>query len=788
MQDIPAFLLVRREKRTMEDKYLLSEEKLTEIAVGLNITLKQVTATLDLLADGCTVPFIARYRKEATGALNDEQIKAISDNYEYVKSLEKRKADVIRLIDEKGLLTPELNEQILAATKLVEIEDLYRPFKEKKKTKATEAIKLGLEPLADLMMKNPKLVKPRVKQEKPKTVENNAFAKALAGLNLEVKNEELTVDAASKEEYLNNVCKPFLNENVPSVEFAILNASYIIAERISDNADYRKVLRFNIFKKGTINSKLKKNAVDEGKVFENYYDYSELVSHIKPHRMLALNRAEAMDILSVSIEFDKTEALEYLNRKVIGRTIGGVFDQELRDCAADAYKRLIFPSLEREIRAELKEKAEAQAINIFGLNLKNLLLQAPLKGKIVLGVDPAFRTGCKLAVIDQTGKFLEKDKIYPNEIAKGVSVDPQSVIKSEKTVLRLISKYKVEIIAIGNGTASRETESFIANVIRNNNLKISYVIVSEAGASVYSASEVAREEFPDFNVEERSAVSIARRIQDPLAELVKIEPKAIGVGQYQHDVTQSKLEETLDFVVSEAVNKVGVNVNTASKNLLMYVSGLNKGIAANIVKYRDENGMFKSRKEILKVPKLGPKAYEQAIGFLRITGFEPLDQTSIHPESYDKAYLVMKELEINPLELGSADVINKVKTANKIALKEKLNIDTYLLDDILDALSNPLRDIRDNFDTPQLRSDVLRLEDLTVGMELEGTVRNVVDFGCFIDCGLHGDGLLHISKMTKGYIKHPSDMFSVGQLVKVYVYKVDLVKQKLQLTMFKNEE
>ena len=772
----------------MEDKYLLSEEKLTEIAVGLNITLKQVTATLDLLADGCTVPFIARYRKEATGALNDEQIKAISDNYEYVKSLEKRKADVIRLIDEKGLLTPELNEQILAATKLVEIEDLYRPFKEKKKTKATEAIKLGLEPLADLMMKNPKLVKPRVKQEKVKTVENNAFAKALAGLNLEVKNEELTVDAASKEEYLNSVCKPFLNENVPSVEFAILNASYIIAERISDNADYRKVLRFNIFKKGTINSKIKKNAVDEGKVFENYYDYSELVSHIKPHRMLALNRAEAMDILSVSIEFDKTEALEYLNRKVIGRTIGGVFDQELKDCAADAYKRLIFPSLEREIRAELKEKAEAQAINIFGLNLKNLLLQAPLKGKIDLGVDPAFRTGCKLAVIDQTGKFLEKDKIYPNEIAKGVSVDPQSVIKSEKTVLRLISKYKVEIIAIGNGTASRETESFIANVIRNNNLKISYVIVSEAGASVYSASEVAREEFPDFNVEERSAVSIARRIQDPLAELVKIEPKAIGVGQYQHDVTQSKLEETLDFVVSEAVNKVGVNVNTASKNLLMYVSGLNKGIAANIVKYRDENGMFKSRKEILKVPKLGPKAYEQAIGFLRITGFEPLDQTSIHPESYDKAYLVMKELEINPLELGSADVINKVKTANKITLKEKLNIDTYLLDDILDALSNPLRDIRDNFDTPQLRSDVLRLEDLTVGMELEGTVRNVVDFGCFIDCGLHGDGLLHISKMTKGYIKHPSDMFSVGQLVKVYVYKVDLAKQKLQLTMFKNEE
>ena len=771
----------------MEDKYLLSEEKLNEIALGLNITLKQVTSTLDLLADGCTVPFIARYRKEVTGALNDEQIKAISDNYEYVKSLEKRKADVIRLIDEKGLLTPELETQILAATKLVEIEDLYRPFKEKKKTKATEAIKLGLEPLADIMMKNPRLVKPRVKQEKPKNLENNAFAAALAGLELETKKEDATVDANSKEEYLNNVCKPFLNENVPTVEFAILNASYIVAERISDNADYRKVLRFNMFKKGSIVTKIKKNAVDEGKVFENYYEYQELVSRIKPHRMLAINRAEAMDILSVAIDFDKNEALEYLARKVIGKT-GGVFEEELKECIADAYKRLIFPSLEREIRAELKEKAEEQAIHIFGLNLKNLLLQAPLKGKVVLGVDPAFRTGCKLAVIDQTGKFLEKDKIFPNELSKGATVNPESLVKSEKTVLRLLAKYKVEIIAIGNGTASRETESFIANVIRNNNLKISYVIVSEAGASVYSASEVAREEFPDFNVEERSAVSIARRIQDPLAELVKIEPKAIGVGQYQHDVTQSKLEDTLDFVVSEAVNSVGVNVNTASKNLLMYVSGLNKAIAANIVKYRDENGMFKSRQEILKVPKLGPKAYEQAIGFLRITGFEPLDQTAIHPESYAKAYLVMKELEINPNELGSVDVINKVKTANKLELKEKLSIDTYLLDDILDALSNPLRDIRDNYDTPQLRSDVLRLEDLKVGMELEGTVRNVVDFGCFIDCGLHSDGLLHISKMTKGFIKHPSDMFSVGQLVKVYVYNVDLVKQKLQLTMFKNEE
>ncbi len=769
-----------------ENKYLLSNEKLEEIAKGLNVSLKQVLATLDLLAEGCTVPFIARYRKELTGALNEEQIKDISDNYEYVKSLEKRKADVIRLIDEKGLLTEELQASILAATKLVEIEDLYRPFKEKKKTKATEAIKLGLEPLADIMMSNPRLAKPRPKrQENNERMQNNAMAQALAQFKIEtvVTNE---VDAASKEAYLQEVCAPFINEKVPTIEFAITNASYIVAERISDNADYRKVLRFNMFKKANIVSKIKKGAVDEGRVFENYYEYSEPVFQIKPHRILALNRAEAMDICNVSIDFNKEEALEYLARKVIGR-FGGIFDSELRLCCEDAYKRLIFPSLEREIRAELKEKAEAQAINIFGLNLKNLLLQAPLKGKMVLGVDPAFRTGCKLAIIDQTGKFLEKDKIYPNEMSKGATVDPKALEKAKAITLRLIKKYNVEIVAIGNGTASRETESFIASVIRENKLDLAYVIVSEAGASVYSASEIAREEFPDFNVEERSAVSIARRIQDPLAELVKIEPKAIGVGQYQHDVTQSKLEDTLDFIVSEAVNQVGVNVNTASKSLLTYVSGLNKTIAGNIVKYRDENGPFKNRKDILKVSKLGPKAYEQAIGFLRITGYEPLDQTAIHPESYDKAYKVMKSLDIDPLKLGALETIEKVKQADKTALKASLEIDAYLLDDILDALSNPLRDIRDNYDTPQLRSDVLRLEDLVPGMELEGTVRNVVDFGCFIDCGLHGDGLLHISKMTKGYIKHPSDMFSVGQLVKVYVHSVDLVKQKLQLTMFKGE-
>ena len=776
-------------EQSMEEKYLLSEEKLNEIAQEQGIKLKQVLATLDLLKEDCTVPFIARYRKEVTGALNEEQIKAISDNYEYMKQLEKRKQDVIRLIDEKGLLTEELQNQILAASKLVEIEDLYRPFKEKKKTKATEAIKLGLEPLANIIASNPRLTRKKVRKEvKEEAPANGAMMAALQGLNLNFNQpkEDNFVEAESKEAYIKEVCAPFINENVPTEEFAIQNALYIIAERISDNAEYRKVLRFNISKKGEIVTAIKKNAQDENKVYENYYDYREAVSTIKPHRILAINRAEAEDVISVSIDFNKEEAVNYLVRKNIGH-FGGVFDEEIKAACEDAYKRLIFPSLEREIRAELKDKAEAQAIEVFGLNLKNLLLQAPLKGKMVLGLDPAFRTGCKLAVIDQTGKFLEKDKIYPNELAKDKKIDPEKLEDAKKRTLKLIKKYKVEIIAIGNGTASRESERFIANLIKENNLDLAYIIVSEAGASVYSASEIAREEFPDFNVEERSAVSIARRIQDPLAELVKIEPKSIGVGQYQHDVTQSKLEETLDFVVQEAVNKVGVNVNTASKSLLMYVSGLNKAIANNIVEYRNQKGMFKAREELLNVPKLGPKAYEQAVGFLRITGFEPLDQTAIHPESYGKAYQIMKLLEIDPKTLGSEEVIKKVKDADKSAIKAKISIDDYLLADILDALSNPLRDIRDSYDTPQLRSDVLTLEDLKPGMELEGTVRNVVDFGCFIDCGLHGDGLLHISKMTKDYIKHPSDLFSVGQLVKVYVYKVDLVKQKLQLTMFKDE-
>ncbi|MFI3329343.1 MAG: Tex family protein [bacterium] len=732
----------------MENKYLLSDDGLKLIAKELGIKLTQVTSVLDLLLEGSTVPFIARYRKEATGALDEEQIKIINDTYEYQKNLEKRKQDIIRLIDEKGMLTDELVTKINACTKLIDLEDIYRPFKEKKKTKATEAIKLGLEPLAKLMM------------EFPTTGDRIAIA------------------------------SEYITDKVKTAEDAITQANYIIAEWVSDNAEYRKYLRQSVFNKGIMSSKVKKKALDENidekETFKIYYEYSEPVNKLKPHRVLALNRGENLDILSVGIDFDKAIAHEYLERKVITKP-NSIFNNDIVAAIADSFKRLIFPSVEREIRSELKEGAENQAINIFGMNLKNLLLQSPIKGKVILGVDPAFRTGCKLAVISKTGQVLEKGVIYPNEKSKGSTVDDFTLQRSKSTIVGMIQKHKIEIICIGNGTASRETESFIADIIKENNYDISYVIVSEAGASVYSASEIAREEFPDYEVQERSAVSIARRLLDPLSELVKIEPKAIGVGQYQHDVTQSKLDSTLDFVVTDAVNKVGVNINTASKSLLTYVSGLNKGIAANIVKFRDENGPFKNREKIKKVPKLGGKAFEQAAGFLRIVdGENPLDMTSVHPESYDKAELIMNGLSINGF--GTDDTKDKISKANKEELMTKYSIDKYTLEDIFDSLQNPLRDIRENYDTPKLRSDVLKLEDIKIGMELEGTVRNVVDFGCFVDCGLKHDGLLHISKMTTKFIKHPSELFSVGQLIKVYVLDVDIKKEKLSLTMLKTDK
>ncbi len=720
----------------------MNNELLETIAKELNISIKQIETVLSLLSDGCTVPFIARYRKEMTGALDEEQIRVINKEYEYGLSLLKRKEDVIRLIEEKGMLTDEIKNRIMEASKLVEVEDLYRPYKEKKKTKATEAIALGLESLAKIMMSFP--------------------------------------TKGSKEE----IVSKFLNEKIETTEFAITNACYIIAEWISDNAYYRKSLRNNLMKNGVIITKLKKGAEDTEAVYKNYYDYQESIRTIKLHRVLAINRAEDEKIISVNIETNQEMDINYLNSKII-KDDKSFFAQDIRSAILDSYKRLIMPSIEREIRAELNEKAEDNAILNFSRNLKQLLLQAPIKNKIVLGVDPAFRTGCKLAVIDDTGKVLEIGVIYPNEKSKGQVADEAQIIKSKKKIVELVKKYKIQIIAIGNGTASRETESFIAEVIRENNLEVKYVIVSEAGASVYSASELAKEEFPSLEVQERSAISIARRLQDPLSELVKIEPKAIGVGQYQHDVTQNKLVSSLDDVVSEAVNKVGVNVNTASYSLLNYVSGLNKTTAINIIKYRDEVGKFTNRSALKKVPKLGAKSFEQAVGFLRILdGDEPLDQTSIHPESYKYAKEVIKKLDIK--DLGSEETKEKIRTIDRIALKNELNIDMYTLNDILDSLIAPTRDPRDEYSAPKLREDVLHLEDLKIGDELEGTVRNVVDFGAFIDCGLKSDGLVHLSKISNKYIKHPSEVLSVGDLVKVYVIDIDLTRKKLALSMIKN--
>lgn len=721
----------------------MEKELLIEpIAKELNIKTEQVKAVLNLLAEDATVPFIARYRKEATGALNEDQIREIEAKYNYALSLEKRKEDVIRLIDEKGLLTEELKEEILKASKLIDVEDLYRPFKEKKKTKATEAIKNGLEPLANIMLQT----------------------------NYNKNKEELV--------------RPFINENVPTYEKAIEGAKYIIAEKVSDNANYRKYIREKAMIYGHITSKLKKDAVDTDEKFKMYYENDEMLGHVKGHRILAMNRGEDLGILNVSITLQPERDVEYLNYQVTHNK-HYLFIDEIKEAILDSYKRLISPSIEREIRANITETAEKGAIDVFAINVKNLLLQPPLKGKNVLGVDPAFRTGCKLAAISNTGKVLEIGVIYPNEKAKGQTVDEKLILKSEKTIKDMVLKYNIEIIAIGNGTASRETESFIANTINKYALPTKYIIVSEAGASVYSASEVAKEEFPDYEVQERSAVSIARRIQDPLAELVKIDPKSIGVGQYQHDVNQKELANSLDAVVTDVVNKIGVNVNTASVSLLTYVSGLSKASAQEIVKYRDEVGGIKSRSEIKKVKKIGPKTFEQAIGFLRINEpKEKLDMTSIHPESYDKARAILNYMGLTSNDIGTDKIKEEVDKLDKVELEKELNIDSYTLNDICDAFKEPLRDIRDEYPTPVLRSDILHFEDIKVGDELNGTVRNVIDFGCFIDCGVKYDGLLHVSKFNlQTKINHPSEVLSVGDLVKVKVLDIDYNHHKMQLEL-----
>lgn len=709
----------------------MNEDIINGICENLNIRKEQAISVLNLLSEGNTIPFIARYRKEATGALDEEQIRKINEVYEYEVNLLKRKEDVIRLIDEKGLLTDEIKQNIMNAKKLVEVEDIYAPYKEKKKTKATEAIKNGLEPLAKIIMSFP----PNFNDES---------------------------------------VKKFLNENVKTIEDAITGAKYIIAEWISDNAYYRKWIRSYYFKNATITSKLKKNANDENKVYEMYYDFSESVKHIKPHRVLAINRGENEKILSVSIDVNDEDILNYLESKLIKKE--SPVKEYVIDAIKDSYKRLIKPSMEREIRSELTVQSEDVSIEVFKGNLENLLLIAPMKEKTVLGFDPAFRTGCKLAVVDPTSKVLNISVIYPHE--------PHNKWEESKKVLKdLISKYHIDIIAIGNGTASRESEKLVSETLKEiNNCK--YAIVSEAGASVYSASPLAIQEFPDLTVEKRSAVSIARRLQDPLNELVKIDPKSIGVGQYQHDVSQKKLAESLDFTVTKCVNNVGVNINTASPSILKYISGLTKTSIDKIIKYREENGKIKSREELKKKKLLNDKVYEQSIGFMRvIDGDNPLDKTNIHTESYDKTLKLLNHLSLTTNDLGTEKLIKELDKLNVTDTSKLLDIDIYTLNDIIESLKQPNRDFRDDYDMPLLKSDILTIDNLKLGMKLEGTVRNVVDFGAFIDIGLHNDGLVHISKITNKFIKHPSEVLSVGDIVTCYVIDINKDKEKVSLSL-----
>jgi len=715
----------------------MNTEIIKQISNELNIKEIQIEKTLKLLEEGNTVPFIARYRKEATGALTEDQIRTINDYYEYQVNLLKRKEDVIRLIDEKGLLTEELKNKIMQASKLVEVEDLYRPYKEKKKTKATDAINNGLEPLAKMILAFP-----------------------------------INGD-------LDNLTSKFINDKIKSKEEAIEGAGYIIAEWISDNANNRKCIRNNMYYNGLIKSKAKKDHNDENKIYEMYYDYSEEVKRVKPHRILAMNRGEKEKVLSISIDNDNEKIVEYLENKMIKNKNSFVVDI-VKNSIKDSLKRLILPSIEREIRSDLTEKAEEYAIENFGKNLEALLLTPPLKEKIVLAFDPGYVNGCKLAVVDKTGKYLDSTVIKPflnntNEII---------LKKCKEEVVNLIKKYNVDIIAIGNGTASRESEKFCAELIKEYNLNIQYVIVSEAGASIYSASKAAIEEFPDLAVEKRSAVSIGRRLQDPLSELVKIPPDGIGVGLYQHDMSGKRLTESLDFVVSKAVNSVGVNINTASSHLLKYVSGITKKNIDKIIEYRESKGRINSREEIKKAKLLSDKAYVQAIGFLRITeGNNILDQTGIHPESYNITLELLNNINSSLNEVGTDNLIKKLDNINIEEYSKKLNTDIYTLTDVIESLKKPNRDPRDNMPQPILKSDVLDLKDLKQGMKLQGTVRNVAPFGAFIDIGLHNDGLVHISNMSKEYIKDPTDIVSVGDIVDCYVIDINKEKEKVSLSL-----
>lgn len=694
---------------------------------------KQIKAVLKLLKENNTVPFIARYRKEATGGLDEVEIKQINDEYNYMLNLQKRKEEVIHNIDQQGLLTSDLKQDILTQTKLQRVEDLYRPYKQKKKTRATEAKRKGLEDLADWFSQS----------------------------KLDTKIEDKA--------------QLFLNDEVTTIEDAIEGAKDIIAERISDNPQYRSKILKDVFNQGLIVSSKKKKAEDEKQTFSMYYDYNEPIKRIANHRVLAMNRGEKEKVLSIKIDFDTTRIQrEIANVEIKTQNEATPF---IKEAIQDSLKRLILPSIEREIRGDLTQNAESHAIDVFSENLRNLLLQPPMKGKQILGVDPAFRTGCKLAVVNPFGTFIAKGVIYPHPPISKVEA-------AEKELVKMISDYNIELLAIGNGTASRETEQFVDKVIKKYQLQAQFIIVNEAGASVYSASEIARQEFPDFQVEERSAVSIGRRVQDPLSELVKIDPKSIGVGQYQHDVNQKDLSSALTFVVETAVNQVGVDVNTASKSLLQYVSGLTSTIAQNIIDYREENGPIKHHKEISSIKRLGAKTFEQSIGFLRIVdGEEPLDNTAIHPESYDVAYRMLHQLDLTAQDIGSVKLKNTLSNVNISTLVSQLNIGEPTLKDIIQSLIAPNRDPRDEFETPILKSDVLSIEDLSKGMKLNGTVRNVVDFGAFVDIGVKQDGLVHISKLSKKFVKNPMDMISVGDIVEVWILDIDENKGKVSLTM-----
>ena len=718
------------------------------IAEELNIKPNQVESTVKLIDEGNTIPFIARYRKEVTGGLSDEILRDLGERLTYLRNLEKRKEEIIKSIDEQGKLTDEILQAVAIAKILSEVEDIYRPYKQKKKTRATVAKAKGLEPLAKII----------IEQKEVKPIE-------------EVAKEYVNIDKLS-DEYKKNKDKV-----VATVEDAIQGALDIIAEDISDNAKYRKEIKRICYREGQVVTRASKP--EEKSNYEMYYEYQEAIKFIPSHRILAINRGEKEEFLKIKLEKPEEKILKYIEKDIIKNTTQ--FTEMLKTTIEDSFKRLIEPSVDREIRSDLTEKAEEKAIKVFGKNSKQLLLGAPIKGKTVMGFDPAYRTGCKIAIIDETGKLLDYTTVYPTE--------PQNdVVGAKRELLKLIEKDNVDMIAIGNGTASRESEMFVADMIKDTKRDVHYVIVSEAGASVYSASKLATEEYPDINVSIRGAISIARRLQDPLAELVKIDPKAIGVGQYQHDVNQKKLAESLTGVVEDSVNKVGVDVNTATPSLLSYVSGINNTIAKNIVKYRDENGKLKNRKQLLKVPKLGKVAFEQCAGFLRILdGDNPLEITAVHPESYEVAEKLLNEIGFDKKDLKDKEKLeaiqNKLKTVDIAKTSTDLNVGEMTLTDIIEELSKPGRDPREDMPKPILRSDVLKLEDLKEGMVLTGTVRNVIDFGAFVDIGVKHDGLVHISEMSEKFIKNPSDIVSVGDVVKVKVIKIDKERQKVGLSM-----